>query len=257
MTAFDDLLAAMANVPALPGAICKGRPALFDLDSPDSEDAEHAKALCRSCAALDACTRWLAATPTRQRPSGVVARQWLPVPSPQPLPPADDIRYQRGPQPRPAIDAATVGLADHLATVGGRAAIAATVAAAAAAGIPRRYLYEARDRLGLLTETDQVDRRPACGSLLSQQLQGELRPARQQACARSRMPRKPRPFRSRRRNTSRCMKGHTDGRSTPQGADESRRLRCRAHRPPHDRRRLRDRSPADRLLAEHEVRADE
>lgn len=77
----QDLLAALAGAPALPGARCRGKSVLFDEAGRDepAEVAEqrHAQALglCQHCTALASCTQWFDSLPPTQRPAGVVAGQ--------------------------------------------------------------------------------------------------------------------------------------------------------------------------------------
>lgn len=78
--ALADLLAALSRgIPALPGANCIGSATLFDIADVDEDrqDVEYrftaAITLCRSCPALAACSAWLEAVPTDDRPGGVVA----------------------------------------------------------------------------------------------------------------------------------------------------------------------------------------
>jgi hypothetical protein len=73
-----DLFAALGSaIPALPGANCRSKHALFDprnADDPDRDDAEaQALSLCRQCEALAGCSRWFDSLPPRQRPTGVIA----------------------------------------------------------------------------------------------------------------------------------------------------------------------------------------
>lgn len=70
---FDGLLAALAGVPSLPGASCRGRPHLFDgTDGPDGPRTQQAAALCHRCPALERCSEWAEAQPLRSL-SGVIA----------------------------------------------------------------------------------------------------------------------------------------------------------------------------------------
>lgn len=69
MTAFDDLLAALVNVPRLDGAACTDDPPLFD----DERRASAAVAVCNGCPALEACRAWVNNLPPSKRPHGVVA----------------------------------------------------------------------------------------------------------------------------------------------------------------------------------------
>lgn len=67
----NELLAALANTPALPGARCRLRSDLFDVDSGDartetpSERAERhqaARNVCSTCPELNACRSWAEST---------------------------------------------------------------------------------------------------------------------------------------------------------------------------------------------------
>jgi WhiB family redox-sensing transcriptional regulator len=59
------------RAPRLPGALCTGRPELFDGD--DTAAREAAAALCRACPSLAACRQWVRSLPRSSRPPGVVA----------------------------------------------------------------------------------------------------------------------------------------------------------------------------------------
>jgi hypothetical protein len=71
------LFAAIAAIPRLPGARCRGRHELFDpwdANDPDRPDVEEeALALCRCCPALAGCEAWFDSLGSKQRPHGVVA----------------------------------------------------------------------------------------------------------------------------------------------------------------------------------------
>ncbi|MEN4399371.1 hypothetical protein ACNQR7_26945 [Mycolicibacterium senegalense] len=55
----DLLLAAASGVPALPGALCRGRPHLFDgSDGPDGARTRQAAGLCGRCTSLLTCRSW-------------------------------------------------------------------------------------------------------------------------------------------------------------------------------------------------------
>lgn len=77
--ALHAIFGALAGVPALPGARCRGRPHLFDPAQPDEPpptvDARHAQALglCAACPSLNRCAAWLDSLHPKQRPSGVIA----------------------------------------------------------------------------------------------------------------------------------------------------------------------------------------
>ncbi|MBU3749819.1 MAG: hypothetical protein FGM52_05110 [Mycobacterium sp.] len=87
MNNFESLLSALAGVPVLRGARCRGRHALFDPQRPeepaDVAAARHrqALALCDACPALPGCRTWAAALPIRKRPYGVIAGQLRPEPT--------------------------------------------------------------------------------------------------------------------------------------------------------------------------------
>lgn len=67
------LFAALAGVPRLDGALCRGKHELYD--SPEPDDISAATELCSWCPALTACADWVASLPPKQRPAGVVAGQ--------------------------------------------------------------------------------------------------------------------------------------------------------------------------------------
>lgn len=79
MTMLDQLLAALAGAPALPGARCRFKSHLFDEarigEGRDTVAQRHRQAigLCEHCPSLQRCSDWYAALPRRQRPAGVVA----------------------------------------------------------------------------------------------------------------------------------------------------------------------------------------
>lgn len=79
MTAWDDIVAAVAAVPDLPGANCLHMWAAFDPAEPGEDPADvqyrHrvALSLCRGCEALTACSAWFDSLPPPQRPRGVIA----------------------------------------------------------------------------------------------------------------------------------------------------------------------------------------
>ena len=76
---YHGLIGALAGVPVLRGARCRGRHHLFDppaCDEPDATaQARHSQALrvCEVCPALDACAAWVSSLPVSKRPHGVVA----------------------------------------------------------------------------------------------------------------------------------------------------------------------------------------
>lgn len=69
--AIDLLMLVLQRVPKLPGALCRGRPRLFDSEEP--ADVAEAVALCERCPALDACRAWADGLSYPARPPGVVA----------------------------------------------------------------------------------------------------------------------------------------------------------------------------------------
>lgn len=80
MTSLDGLLGSLIGVPQLPGAKCRGRHRLFDVDPISSAPQRHAQALllCDSCPALEPCGRWLDSLTPARRPTGVVAGRIVP-----------------------------------------------------------------------------------------------------------------------------------------------------------------------------------
>ncbi|WP_224111297.1 hypothetical protein [Mycobacterium avium] len=71
---WEGLAGALAGVPLLEGAKCKGRPERFDIDiRSDRESIDWAAYTCGACPALRKCRAWVDGLPPRQRPSGVVA----------------------------------------------------------------------------------------------------------------------------------------------------------------------------------------
>ena len=90
MNNLDALLTALAGVPALPGARCRGRSHLFDEadrdEPPEVVEQRHAQAvgLCRHCPALASCTEWVDGLPNSKRPPGVIAGRINPKPVGQP-----------------------------------------------------------------------------------------------------------------------------------------------------------------------------
>lgn len=76
---YHNLLAALAAAPALPGALCRGRPHLFDEANPGEADhvvqARQAQALslCGRCPSLTRCEDWFESLPPRKKPGGVIA----------------------------------------------------------------------------------------------------------------------------------------------------------------------------------------
>ena len=68
-TSVETFLGALAGIPRLPGALCRGQWELFD----DAELPDEALTLCRRCPALAACSAWFEGLPPRRRPQGVIA----------------------------------------------------------------------------------------------------------------------------------------------------------------------------------------
>ena len=80
-----ELFGALSGIPALPGARCIGRWALFDARE-EREDPtvvrdrhEQALGLCRLCPALADCTAWFESLPRGKRPQGVIAGRVYPA----------------------------------------------------------------------------------------------------------------------------------------------------------------------------------
>jgi hypothetical protein len=72
MSTIDDLMAALAGAPRLPGALCRGEADLFDqYDDPATVD--YCVDVCASCPARADCERWLDSLRPSQRPHGVIA----------------------------------------------------------------------------------------------------------------------------------------------------------------------------------------
>lgn len=69
----DGLVGALAGIPSLPGARCRGRAPLFDCDDDDPEIIQYAIWQCRACPALADCRDWVTTLRPSQRPSGVTA----------------------------------------------------------------------------------------------------------------------------------------------------------------------------------------
>ena len=59
------------DTPSLPKALCRNRPATFDITDPGL--ADEAVELCNRCIELHRCRIWFDGLPARQRPAGVVA----------------------------------------------------------------------------------------------------------------------------------------------------------------------------------------
>jgi hypothetical protein len=67
------LVGALARVPLLAGARCRGRADLFDgSDGPEGERTRLAAALCNACPALAACSDWADSQPDNKL-DGVIA----------------------------------------------------------------------------------------------------------------------------------------------------------------------------------------
>jgi hypothetical protein len=79
VSALDELLSALAGVPAMPGALCRGQWAIFD-EANDPGAIEAAIEICNLCPEMSRCGEWLDSLPQRQRPQGVVAGALRPLP---------------------------------------------------------------------------------------------------------------------------------------------------------------------------------
>ncbi|WP_193043167.1 hypothetical protein [Mycolicibacterium baixiangningiae] len=85
MSDWDTTRALLGAIPALPGARCKGRSALYErtvgehrmtgrLTKTEVDDARReALRLCGACEAQTRCRAWLTALPAARRPAGVIA----------------------------------------------------------------------------------------------------------------------------------------------------------------------------------------
>lgn len=142
----------LAGIPKLDGAACKGHPELFDVARDDKPGIARAQQICDFCPARRPCGEWLDALPESERPSGVCAGRWLPVPRSA----RDGIHVRRPRPPRPLGPRSensgqarcTKWLTAWLARHGGRAPVTDTLTAGAARGFSHRDLYEAKKQLG-------------------------------------------------------------------------------------------------------------
>ncbi|MCZ0727958.1 hypothetical protein [Mycolicibacterium iranicum] len=87
MPDWDTMRALLAGIPALPGARCKGRSALYERTAGEHRAAgrttteeladarREALRLCETCPALHPCRQYLQGLPIAQRPRGVIAGQ--------------------------------------------------------------------------------------------------------------------------------------------------------------------------------------
>ena len=75
----DDLADAVANIPPLPDARCRGMWAAFDPardgESDEQSEQRHQLAIriCHRCPELGPCTQWIDTLPRTKHPGGVVA----------------------------------------------------------------------------------------------------------------------------------------------------------------------------------------
>ena len=84
MSALDELLLALAGTPALPGARCRGRHALFGReDGIDGQRRRQAAAMCRRCPALEPCREWADSQRLRHLNGVIAGRLYLRAPRPQ------------------------------------------------------------------------------------------------------------------------------------------------------------------------------
>jgi len=68
------VVAIIRGAPRLDGALCHGRPEVFD--ATDAEHIQTAAELCARCPALAECRAWAEAVPRSSRPTGVLAGRW-------------------------------------------------------------------------------------------------------------------------------------------------------------------------------------
>jgi len=82
LLSWDEFRIQLGEVPALPGARCRGRTELFDATiHPERggsiDDLQYARNrasdLCGACPALNRCRAWVDSLPPNQRPHGVIA----------------------------------------------------------------------------------------------------------------------------------------------------------------------------------------
>ena len=79
VTAWDEFVGQLGDVPHLPDALCKGHPEPFDEseagDDPEDtvERISFAISACRRCPAQNACRSWFDGLPPKHQPGGVVA----------------------------------------------------------------------------------------------------------------------------------------------------------------------------------------
>jgi hypothetical protein len=73
MSQLDALIAALAGVPALPGARCAGRWDAWDNEHGNPELTEYAINQCGACPVLADCRSWLDSLKPSKRPIGIVA----------------------------------------------------------------------------------------------------------------------------------------------------------------------------------------
>jgi hypothetical protein len=68
----EELLSALAGIPAMPDALCRGQWALFD-ESNDPGAIGAAIEICNLCPEMSRCGEWLNSLRPKDRPLGVVA----------------------------------------------------------------------------------------------------------------------------------------------------------------------------------------
>ena len=71
---WQGLSAALAGIPELPGARCRGRWSVWD-ETDNPEIIEYAKNQCQACPALAECKEWFESLKASKRPIGTVAGQ--------------------------------------------------------------------------------------------------------------------------------------------------------------------------------------
>jgi hypothetical protein len=149
--AIAGIAALLSGIPALPDASCRGIPKTFDLGAADDPArVEQAKAICRSCPALERCRDWIDRTPPSLRPSGVVAGRLVAPPRVRKVQQPPQSRPRKPPRPTMA-DRATEWLWRYLADAGGSAEADAVKQAAAGDGYRPGTLYVAVQRLGVVS----------------------------------------------------------------------------------------------------------
>ncbi|MBN7411169.1 hypothetical protein [Mycobacteroides abscessus] len=97
---YTALAGIIAYAPRLPGALCRGKSEIFDVEDATDPRAQQALELCARCPALAACAAWIDGLPPTLRPAGVVAGR---------LPTTPLKKRARGPSPTAVENVAVRG----------------------------------------------------------------------------------------------------------------------------------------------------